>query len=76
MNICSTEVFLKKINEIKVEKTIPENLKEFRITYTLECSPDKLNPADNEKIIEKHNNYAVIEMKTSNDFLAKQKLLE
>lgn len=67
---------IKKINEIKVEKTIPENLKEFRITYTLECSPDKLNPADNEKIIEKHNNYAVIEMKTSNDFLAKQKLLE
>ena len=67
---------IKKINEIKVEKTIPENLKEFRITYTLECSPDKLNPADNEKIIEKHNNYAVIETKTSNDFLAKQKLLE
>lgn len=67
---------IKKINEIKIEKTIPENLKEFRITYTLECSPDKLNPADNEKIIEKHNNYAVIEMKTSNDFLAKQKLLE
>lgn len=67
---------IKKINEIKIEKTIPENLKEFRITYTLECSPDKLNLADNEKIIEKHNNYAVIEMKTSNDFLAKQKLLE
>lgn len=67
---------IKKINEIKIEKTIPENLKEFRITYTLECSPDKLNPADNEKIIEKHNNYAVIEMKISNDFLAKQKLLE
>lgn len=67
---------IKQINEIKIEKTIPENLKEFRITYTLECSPDKLNLADNEKIIEKHNNYAVIEMKTSNDFLAKQKLLE
>ena len=67
---------IKKINEIKIEKTIPENLKEFRITYTLECSPYKLNLADNEKIIEKHNNYAVIEMKTSNDFLAKQKLLE
>lgn len=67
---------IKKINEIKIEKTIPGELKEFRITYTLDGSPDKLNLDDNEKIIEKHNNYAVIEMKTSNDFLAKQKLLE
>ncbi len=67
---------IKGIKEIKIEKTIPDNLKEFRIIYTLEGNPDKFNPADNEKIIEKHNNYVVIEMKTSNDFLAKQKLLE
>lgn len=67
---------IKGIKEIKIEKTIPDNLQEFRIIYTLEGNPDKFNPADNERIIEKHNNYVVIEMKTSNDFLAKQKLLE
>jgi hypothetical protein len=67
---------IKEIKEIKIEKTIPDNLQEFRIIYTLEGNPDKFNPADNERIIEKHNNYVVIEMKTSNDFLAKQKLLE
>lgn len=67
---------IKEIKEIKIEKTIPDNLQEFRIIYTLEGNPDKFNPADNERIIEKHNNYVVIKMKTSNDFLAKQKLLE
>ena len=67
---------IKEIKEIKIEKTIPDNLQEFRIIYTLEGNPDKFNPADNERIIEKHNNYVVIEMKTSNDFLAKQKLLD
>lgn len=67
---------IKEISEIKINKTIPENLKEFIIRYRLEGSPAKLHLEDNEEIIEKHNTYAIIEMKTSNDFLAKQKLLE
>ena len=67
---------IKQINEIKLYKTIPDTLKEFKIIYELECSPNNIQLDENEKILETNNNKTVIEMNTSNDFLARQKLLE
>ena len=67
---------IKKINEIKLNKTLPCNFKEFKIVYELVCDTKKFKPDKNEKIIEKHENSLLIEMTTSNDSLAKQKLLE
>ena len=65
-----------KIKEIKLNKTIPDNLNNFKIIYKLECEPEKIQLNENEKIIEKQKNKTVIEMNTSNDFLARQRLLE
>ena len=65
-----------KIKEIKLNKTIPDNLNNFKIIYELECEPEKIQLNENEKIIEKQKNKTVIEMNTSNDFLARQRLLE
>ncbi len=65
-----------KIKEIKLNKTIPDNLNNFKIIYELECKPEKIQLNENEKIIEKQKNKTVIEMNTSNDFLARQRLLE
>jgi len=67
---------IKCINEIKIEKTIPDTLKELKIKYELKCEPEKLELDDNEKLIEVHDNKAIIELTTSNEFLARQKLLE
>ena len=67
---------IKKINEIKLTKTAPDNLKTFKIIYELECNPENIQLQENEKIIEKKDNKVVIEMNTSNDFLARQRLLE
>lgn len=65
-----------KIKEIKLNKTIPDNLNNFKIIYKLECEPEKIQLNENEKIIEKQKNKTIIEMNTSNDFLARQRLLE
>lgn len=65
-----------KIKEIKLNKTIPDNLNNFKIIYELECEPEKIQLNENEKIIEKQKNKTIIEMNTSNDFLARQRLLE
>ncbi len=67
---------IKKISEIKLNKTIPENLKEFKIVYELECEPEKIQLGENEKFVKTFDNKAIIEMNTSNEFLARQKLLE
>ena len=67
---------INKIKEIKLNKTIPDNLNNFKIVYELECEPDKIQLNENEKIIEKQKNSMVIEMNTSNDFFARQRLLE
>ena len=67
---------INKIKEIKLNKTTPDNLKNFKIVYELECPADKIQLNDNEKIIKKQKNKTIIEMNTSNDFLARQRLLE
>lgn len=65
-----------KIKEIKLHSTIPQNIKKLKITYELNCTPDKIKLKENEKIIEEKDNKTIIEMHTSNNFLARQRLLE
>lgn len=67
---------IKGIKEIKLNKTIPENLKTICITYELNCNPKNLILDNNEKLIKSDTNKATIELTTSNEFLAKQKFLE
>lgn len=67
---------IKGIKEIKLNKTIPENLKTICITYELNCNPKNLILDSNEKLIKSDTNKATIELTTSNEFLAKQKFLE
>lgn len=67
---------IKGIKEIKLNKTIPENLKTICITYELTCNPENLSLDRNEKLIKSDTNKATIELTTSNEFLAKQKFLE
>lgn len=67
---------IKRIKEIKLNKTIPENLKTICITYELTCNPENLSLDRNEKLIKSDTNKATIELTTSNEFLAKQKFLE
>ena len=67
---------IKGIKEIKLNKTIPENLNTICITYELTCNPEKLSLDSNEKLIKSDTNKATIELTTSNEFLAKQKFLE
>lgn len=67
---------IKSIKEIKLNKTIPDNLKSICITYELKTEDKNLILDENEKLIKKEDNKAVIELKTSNKFLAKQKFLE
>ena len=67
---------IKGIKEIKLSKTIPENLKTICITYELTCNPENLSLDRNEKLIKSDTNKATIELTTSNEFLAKQKFLE
>ena len=67
---------IKEIKEIKLNKTIPENLKTICITYELTCNPKNLILDNNEKLIKSDTNKATIELTTSNEFLAKQKFLE
>lgn len=67
---------IKEIKEIKLNKTIPNNLKTKCITYELTCNPKKLILDSNEKLIKIEADKAIIELTTSNDFLAKQKFLE
>lgn len=67
---------IKRINEIKLNKTIPENLKQIRIIYELKCPPEKVNLEANEHILEQNNESVKIEINTTNEFLTKQRLLE
>ncbi len=67
---------IKAINEIKLNKTIPDNLNSICITYELNCNPENLILDSNEKLIKSESNKAIIELNTSNTFLAKQKFLE
>ena len=65
-----------QINEIKLHHNIPNDIKNLKIIYELKCDSKKVKLDANEKIINTDNNKTVIEMDTSNDFLAKQRLLE
>ncbi len=65
-----------KINEIKLNSIIPSNIQSFKIIYELKCNPNNVKLNENEKIIEKNNDKTIIEINTSNKFLAKQRLLE
>lgn len=67
---------IKSIDEIKPERTNPEGLKKIKIKYELTCKPKEIMLQDNEKIIEQNNKKTVVEMITTNDFFAKQRLLE
>jgi predicted DNA-binding transcriptional regulator YafY len=65
---------IKQINEIKFAKTMPENLKEFRVVY--EVYQNKLELEDYEKIIEKTDEKFIVEATVTNTFALKQRLLE
>ncbi len=67
---------INKIKEIKLGKTIPNDLQIIRAIYELDCEPDKIQLSENEKIIGQNKNKTVIEVITSNEFLLKQRLLE
>lgn len=67
---------IKSIDEIKIERTNPQGLKEIKIKYELTCKPKEIALQDNEKIVEQNNEKTVIELTTTNDFFAKQRLLE
>ena len=67
---------INQIKEIKLQKTIPDDLQVIRVIYELKCPPDKIELNDNEKIIEQNKNKTVIEVTTSNEFLLRQRLLE
>ena len=67
---------IKSIDGIKLEKTIPSNLQEINIRYELTCEPKDVLLLDNEKILSQTNNKTVIELTTSNEFLAIQRILE
>lgn len=67
---------IKAINEIKLHKTIPDKLKNICITYELNCNPTNIIIDSNEKIVKSENNKVIIELNTSNTFLAKQKFLK
>lgn len=65
-----------KINEIKLHSNIPKDIKSLKIIYELNCDEQKVKLLTNEKIINSTNNKTIVEMDTSNEFLAKQRLLE
>lgn len=67
---------INQIKEIKLQKTIPDDLQVIRVIYELKYPPDKIELNDNEKIIEQNKNKTVIEVTTSNEFLLRQRLLE
>lgn len=65
---------IKNIEEIKLNKTLTNCLNEITVTCELSIAPYK--PEENEKIIKQTKNNTIIEIKNSNKFLLKQKLLE
>ena len=64
---------IKKIDEIKIENTIPEGLEKVKIVY--ELYKPSVDLECYEKIIEKTNKKIIIEAEVSNLFLFRQKLL-
>lgn len=65
-----------RIDEIKLNPTIPNNLKELKIKYRLVCeNQEKFEPDKNEKILEHNSGKYLVELTTSNEFLARQKFL-
>lgn len=67
---------IKSVDSIKLEKTIPNALNEIHIKYELTTDNSELKLDENEKLLEQTDKKVIIELTTSNEFLAKQKLLE
>ena len=67
---------ISSIKEIKASKTELPDLKEITVRYKLELPDGKFKLDDNEKMIKKVGNKAVIEVTSSNEFLLRQKFLE
>ena len=67
---------VKSIDGIKIEKTIPNGLKEIKIECKLSCKPKDIVLAENEKILGTVEDKTIIEITTSNEFLTIQKILE
>ena len=65
---------VKNIDEIKFQHTQTTHLEKIKIKYELNDNNIELN--DNEKILEQSNGKIVVEMTTSNEFFAKQRILE
>lgn len=65
---------IKKIDEIKTEKTMPDGLVEVEVVYEIYHTGD-FQPETYEKVIKKDNDKLTIEAKTSNTFLLTQRLL-
>lgn len=63
-----------KINEIKLSRTIPDNLQEIKVIYELDGKPENLECY--ERILNDDGEKVLIEASISNTFLFKQKLLE
>ena len=65
---------IKKIDEIKTEKTMPDGLVEVEVVYEIYHTGD-FQPETYEKVSKKDNDKLTIEAKTSNTFLLTQRLL-
>lgn len=65
---------IKKIDEIKIEKTMPNGLVEVEVVYEIYHTAD-FQPETYEKVIKKDSDKLTIEAKTSNTFLLTQRLL-
>lgn len=65
-----------EIKEIKNTKIELNNSKNITVVYKLEPIIGKLKLEDNEKLIRKRGNSAIIEVSSSSEFLLKQKFLE
>ena len=67
---------IKSIDEIKLEQTIPTNLKQINIKYEYSGNINDFELKDNEEILEKTGDKILVAMNTSNEFLACQRILE
>lgn len=63
-----------KINEVKPETQRPD-IKEHVIKYELIANPQEVQLKDNEKILDVNNNHVIVEIKSSNKFILRQRIL-
>ncbi len=67
---------VKSIDGIKIEKTIPNGLKEIKIECEFYCNQKDIVLSENEKILSTADDKIIVEITTSNEFLTIQRILE